>query len=141
MGGSVTRILLLDRRAEAQEWFKARFLTDHLDWTTEPDVAIHWLAETGTVYDFFFTVQDLGHEPQRPGEVGRKVTLWLCAHPEVQRQMRTVIHTGNDVSGPKMERELRAAGRRAKWVPWSRLRDTFDLVLELVEDTGPIVTP
>ncbi len=132
------RILLLDRRAESQEWFRGRFLGDRLDWTSEPDTAIEWLR-TQPAYDFFFVAQDLGHEPARPGQVGRKATLWLCEHRDAQKGLRTIIHTENPVSGPKMQAELRAVGRPAKWLPWYKLKDAFDVVLEMVEDTGGLV--
>lgn len=91
------------------------------DLTPDPDQAIGWLQER--VYSDLWLNHDLGHEPAHPGQVGRKVSLWLCSHPEVQPWLVTRIHSMNPVSAPKIERELCAAGRPATWVPLRQIVD------------------
>ena len=79
------------------------------DHTGDPEEAIRWLEQRA--YTDLWLNHDLGCEPLN----GRTVSLWLCAHPLAQPWLRTRVHSANEVSAPKIVRELTAAGRPAVW--------------------------
>lgn len=68
-------------------------------------------------YELIFLDHDLGTEPA----VGRDVARWLIEHPDRSPRALIICHSVNAVSGPKIERELIAAGREAKWIPFPLL--------------------
>jgi hypothetical protein len=86
-----------------------------VDLTPDPEQAIGWLRER--VYSDLWLNHDLGCEPKN----GRDVSTWLIAHPLVQPWLTTRVHSMNPVSGPKIVRELVAAGRPAFLVTTEQL--------------------
>lgn len=108
------RILLV----EADQWrhdFLQAIADANVDATADPAEAIAWLQER--TYSDLWLNHDLGCEPKN----GRDVSTWLIAHPLVQPWLATRVHSMNEVSAPKIVRELRAAGRPAHWVPLADL--------------------
>jgi hypothetical protein len=112
------RILLV----EADQWrhdFLQCIADADVDATRDPDEAIAWLQDR--VYSDLWLNHDLGCEPKN----GRDISTWLIAHPLVQPWLRTRVHSMNEVSAPKIVRELTAAGRPAVWVPLAQLAEQF----------------
>lgn len=107
--------LVVEDKPARRLWFR-RTIKGPLDLTADVDQAITWLGE-GRPYTALWLDHDLGTEPR----AGREVALWLIAHPDVLPDLQTWVHSHNRVSGPKIERELRAAGRPATWVPFNAL--------------------
>jgi CheY-like chemotaxis protein len=119
------RVLLLDDDERRHDWFARRFAGDQLDIAVEPNTAIALLAANS--YDAIFLDHDLLPEHYRTNEptdeehTGYAVAAWLAARPEVQPSTTIIVHTRNANGALKMVRKLRAAGRRAEYVPWTRL--------------------
>ena len=109
-------ILVVEDDPKRIEWFRAQYKTAHeLVFTSDPDEAIRLLQREEDDWDVLFLDHDLGKEPK----AGRDVTLWLCAQPrKVQSDLYTLVHSVNVVSGPKIEREMAAAGRPCRWLPF-----------------------
>lgn len=110
------RVILLEDDGERLVWFGEWAWHRRISlWTTAcPKVAISWLLTRSGV-DALFLDQDLGQE----NAVGRDVSTWLIQHPEAQPALRIYVHSMNVVSAEKMERELRAAGRRVSRIPYT----------------------
>ena len=119
------RVLLLDDDERRHEWFARRFAGDQLDIAVEPSAAIELLA--ANPYDAIFLDHDLLPEHYRTPEptdeerTGYAVAAWLAARPDVQPASTIIVHTRNANGALKMVRKMRAAGRRAEYVPWTRL--------------------
>ena len=110
--------LVLDDSLMRWEWFQGqlrqgRFGSLTLAMTV-PEALRH-LSEHH--YTLIFLDQDLGTEPA----VGRDVAHWLIDHPDRSPQATIICQSVNVISGPKIERELQAAGREAKWIPFTLL--------------------
>jgi CheY-like chemotaxis protein len=122
---AVLRVLLLDDDERRHEWFAQRFAGDQLDIASEPNTAIALLV--AKPYDAIFLDHDLLPEHYRTPEptdeerTGYAVAAWLAARPEVQPASTIIVHTRNANGALKMVRKMRAAGRRAEYVPWTRL--------------------
>ena len=119
------RVLLLDDDERRHDWFAARFAGDRLDIAIEPHAAIALLdAHT---YDAIFLDHDLLPEhyrttnPDDDERTGYAVAAWLAARPTVQPSTTIIVHTRNANGALKMVQTMRAAGRRAEYVPWTRL--------------------
>jgi CheY-like chemotaxis protein len=108
-------ILVVEDSEDRIAWFKQQYRdANELIFTDDPDEAIRLLSREKE-WDVLFLDQDLGKEPKS----GRNVTLWLCAQPrEVQQDLYVLVHSVNVVSGPKIEREMQAAGRPCRWLPF-----------------------
>ena len=119
------RVLLLDDDDRRHEWFARRFAGDQLDIAVEPRAAIQLL--TVHPYDAIFLDHDLLPEHYRTTDTrdeertGYAVAAWLAARPDVQPSTTIIVHTRNANGALKMVRKMRAAGRRAEYVPWTRL--------------------
>lgn len=108
------RILLV----EADQWrhdFLQAIADADVDATADPAEAIALLQQR--TYSDLWLNHDLGREPQN----GRDVSTWLIAHPLVQPWLTTRVHSMNPVSGPKIVRELLAAGRPASLITTAAL--------------------
>ena len=118
-------VLLLDDDERRHSWFAQRFAGDQLDIAVEPAAAIALLA--ANPYDAIFLDHDLLPEHYRTSEptdeerTGYAVAAWLAARPDVQPATTIIVHTRNANGALKMVRKMRAAGRRAEYVPWPRL--------------------
>ena len=108
------RVLVLENDPARLPWFERTY--GQVVWVQTVPQAIAALEDA--LYDYLYLDHDLDTEPA----VGRDVAAWLIRHPHVQPGVRTICHSVNTVSGPKIARELTAAGRPAVWVPY------FDLV-------------
>jgi CheY-like chemotaxis protein len=119
------RVLLLDDDERRHEWFAERFAGDQLDIAVEPNTAIELLA--ASPYDAIFLDHDLLPEHYRTTDArdeertGYAVAAWLAARPDVQPATTIIVHTRNANGALKMVQTMRAAGRRAEYVPWTRL--------------------
>jgi CheY-like chemotaxis protein len=119
------RVFLLDDDERRHEWFAQRFAGDQLDIAVEPLRAIALLG--AHAYDAIFLDHDLLPEhyrttdPHDDERTGYAVALWLAAHPEVQPSTTIIVHTRNANGALRMVRQMRAASRRAEYVPWTRL--------------------
>lgn len=109
------RILLVEDFPAHIDWFRQHFVGHDLTITDEPLRAVALLERQ--VFDRLYLDHDLGKEPR----AGRDVATWLVQHPHVLPFLEIVTHTTNHVSGPKIKRELRAAGRPVKWRPFPEL--------------------
>ena len=107
------RRLVLDDDPIRHDWFAVRFPGIVASRTVSE--ALQWLG-TGD-WDELYLDHDLGTEPA----VGRDVAKWLIERPTVMPELRIIVHSVNIVSGPKIERELRAAGRWAGGIPFDVL--------------------
>ena len=107
-------ILVLDDEQYRHDWFDQNVhpAPEHV-YTVGTAIS----ALTTTAYDVIYLDHDLGTEPL----VGRDVARYLADHPECCRGASVIVHSVNGVSGPKIVRELRAAGRPASWVPFHGL--------------------
>ena len=121
------RVLLLDDDERRHDWFAERFDGDQLDIAVEPATAIELLA--ANAYDAIFLDHDLLPEHYRTTNsrdeerTGYAVAAWLAARPEVQPSTTIIVHTRNANGALKMVSKMREAGRRAEYVPWTRLPD------------------
>mgnify|MGYP001593593680 CR=1 FL=1 len=108
-------ILVVEDSEERKVWFREQYKdADELVFTDDPDEAIRLLSREKE-WDVLFLDHDLGREPKS----GRNVTLWLCEQPRAhQKDVYTLVHSVNVVSGPKIEREMLAAGRPCRWLPF-----------------------
>ncbi len=107
------RVLVLENDPARLPWFEQTY--GRVVWVkTVPD-AIRALQDG--LFDYLYLDHDLDTEPA----VGRDVATWLIKHPHVLPALRTVSHSVNQVSGPKIARELEAAGRSACWIPYDDL--------------------
>ena len=119
------RVLLLDDDERRHDWFAERFDGDQLDIAVEPATAIELLA--ANAYDAIFLDHDLLPEHYRTTNsrdeerTGYAVAAWLAARPEVQPSTTIIVHTRNANGALKMVSKMREAGRRAEYVPWTRL--------------------
>ncbi|HEX8072211.1 MAG TPA: cyclic-phosphate processing receiver domain-containing protein [Pyrinomonadaceae bacterium] len=119
------RVFLLDDDTRRHDWFARRFAGDRLDIAVAPAEAIELLSANH--YDALFLDHDLLPEHYRTAEptdeerTGYAVAAWLAARPEVQSGATVIVHTRNAGGALKMVNHLRAAGRRAEYVPWTRL--------------------
>ena len=119
------RVLLLDDDERRHDWFAERFDGDQLDIAVEPAEAIELLA--ANAYDAIFLDHDLLPEHYRTTNsrdeerTGYAVAAWLAARPEVQPSTTIIVHTRNANGALKMVSKMREAGRRAEYVPWTRL--------------------
>jgi CheY-like chemotaxis protein len=119
------RVLLLDDDERRHDWFVRRFADDQLDIAVEPSAAIELLA--ANPYDAIFLDHDLlpehyrAPEPTDEERTGYAVAAWLAARPDVQPATTIIVHTRNASGALKMVRAMRDAGRRAEYVPWTRL--------------------
>ena len=119
------RVLVLDDDERRHEWFAARFAGDQLDIAVAPDNAIALLGAHD--YDAIFLDHDLLPEHYRTTDArddertGYAVAAWLAARPDVQQATTIIVHTRNANGALKMVQTMRAAGRRAEYVPWPRL--------------------
>ena len=119
------RVFLLDDDERRHEWFAQRFAGDQLDIAVEPQRAIALLG--AHAYDAIFLDHDLLPEHYRTTDshddehTGYAVALWLAARPEVQPSTTIIVHTRNANGALRMVRQMRDAGRRAEYVPWTRL--------------------
>lgn len=115
------RSLVVEDEIHRQNWFRYH-LPRPYDVTHDVDEAIGWLLEHD--YVTLWLDHDLG-EGRRPG---RTVSDWLIAHPTVQPGLLVRVHSVNQVSGPKIVRELVNAGRPAKLVMFTDLADRPELL-------------
>lgn len=119
------RVFLLDDDTNRHEWFARRFAHDQLDIAIAPPAAIALLSAHS--YDAIFLDHDLlpahyhTREPADEEATGYAVAAWLAARPDVQAATTIIVHTRNDKGALKMVQKMRAAGRRAEYVPWTRL--------------------
>jgi len=119
------RVLLLDDDELRHEWFARRFANDQLDIAIEPNAAIELLCTHA--YDAIFLDHDLLPEHYRTIEptdeerTGYAVAVWLAARTNVQSAATIIVHTRNADGALKMVQTMRAAGRRAEYVPWTQL--------------------
>lgn len=119
------RVFLLDDDEARHQWFAQRFCHDALDIAVEPQRAIELLG--AQPYDAIFLDHDLlpehyrAVEPNDEERTGYAVAAWLAARPEVQTAATIIVHTRNAGGALKMVQRMRAAGRRAEYVPWPRL--------------------
>lgn len=111
-------ILVVEDSEVRRAWFRERYKdANELVFTDDPDEAIE-LLKREKEWDILFLDHDLGKEPK----AGRNVSLWLCAQPrEHQKDLYVLVHSVNVVSGPKIEREVMAAGRPCRWLPFTIL--------------------
>lgn len=110
-------VLVLDDSDERHAWFQANFPNVHSVHTVPEALQA---LEMGS-YGLLCLDQDLGTEPA----VGRDVAQWLIQHPEYNPYLTVIVQSVNVVSGPKIAKELMDAGRRAWWIPFSRLPDVL----------------
>jgi CheY-like chemotaxis protein len=119
------RVLLLDDDELRHEWFARRFADDELDIAVEADAAIKLLG--AHAYDAIFLDHDLLPEHYRTIEptdeerTGYAVAAWLATRTDVQPAATIIVHTRNADGALKMVQTMRAAGRRAEYVPWPQL--------------------
>lgn len=119
------RILLLDDDPKRHDWFAQRFVGDRLDIAIAPVAAIELL--TAHNYDAIFLDHDLLPEHYHTRDLldeentGYAVAAWLAARSDVQAATTIIVHTRNAQGALKMVQKMRAAGRRAEYVPWTRL--------------------
>jgi len=119
------RVLLLDDDERRHDWFAARFAGDQLDIAVAPADAIALLGTHD--YDAIFLDHDLLPEHYRTTDArddertGYAVAAWLAARPDVQPATTIIVHTRNANGALRMVQAMRAAGRRAEYVPWPRL--------------------
>ncbi len=119
------RVFLLDDDSRRHDWFSQRFAADQLDIAVAPPAAIALLSANS--YDAIFLDHDLlpehyhTREPVDEESTGYAVAAWLAARPDVQAATTIIVHTRNDKGALKMVQTMRAAGRRAEYVPWTRL--------------------
>ena len=109
-------ILVLDDDPVRHDWFTRSFEDVVHVWTVPEMIA---QLELGDEVRVIFLDHDLGTEPA----VGRDVARWLIAHPERHPKASIIVHSVNVVSGPKISRELRDAGRVALWRPFPELQE------------------
>lgn len=107
------RVLVVEDDPARLAWFHAWHPT--MDAVDAPARAIALLQLGG--YDRLYLDQDLG----RGDAVGRDVSTWLAAHPEIAPALRIIVHSMNEGSAQKIERELRAAGRPVERIPFQWL--------------------
>lgn len=104
------KVLVLDDEPARHQWFRAQgWDSTHV---TRVQQAVDLLGGF-TQWDRLYLDHDLGHDPP-----GRHVAFWLIEHPEAQPSLCTVVHSVNEVSGPKIVREMRQAGRPCVWMPF-----------------------
>jgi hypothetical protein len=121
------RVFLLDDDEARHDWFARRFAGDELDIAVEPNAAIALLGSHA--YDAIFLDHDLLPEhynaaaPTDDERTGYAVAAWLAARTDVQPGATIIVHTRNADGALKMVQTMRAAGRRAEYVPWSRLAE------------------
>ena len=119
------RVFLLDDDEARHEWFERRFAGDELDIAVEPDAAIALLG--ARAYDAIFLDHDLlpeHYNAAAPADVertGYAVAAWLATRADAQPGATIIVHTRNADGALKMVQTMRAAGRRAEYVPWPRL--------------------
>jgi CheY-like chemotaxis protein len=108
------RILIVEDKQRRVDWFRKKYGPEgeghEIHVTDDPDRAIELLQHLHP-FDRLYLDHDLNREPK----VGRDVSTWLIAHPENNPDLEIITHTVNIVSGPKIERECRAAGRNCTW--------------------------
>lgn len=115
MATGLWNILVVEDDPKRIEWFKEQYKdADELVFTDDPDEAIRLLSREKE-----WDVLSLDHDLKKEPKSGRNVTLWLCAQPrEHQKDLYVLVHSVNVVSGPKIEREVTAAGRPCRWLPF-----------------------
>ena len=101
-----------------REWFRRHLRDEDLLVTKDVDEAIFWLGLSHHDFETLWLDHDLGTEPK----VGRDVATWLILHPTIQPNLHIYVHSVNVVSGPKIVRELKEAGRPATLIPFTRLK-------------------
>src|SRR6185503_6142671 len=108
------RTLVVEDEPYRRDWFLFN-LAQPRDITARADEAIAWLQER--TYSFLCLDHDVG----AGSPTGRTVSDWLIAHPQIQPALLIRVHSVNQISGPKIVRELVAAGRPAKLVSFDIL--------------------
>ncbi len=107
------RVLVVEDDPARLAWFRAWYPDLHA--VDDPEWAIALLQLGG--YDRLYLDQDLG----RGDAVGRDVSTWLAAHPETAPALQIIVHSMNEVSAQKIERDLRAGGRPVERIPFQWL--------------------
>lgn len=105
-------VLLVEDDPLRVAWFRAAARDCQIDHVRTVPEAITLLESE--FFDQLWLDHDLNTEPA----AGRDVATWLVAHPDCLPQLRIYTHTVNTVSGPKIVRDLEAAGRFARWMPY-----------------------
>ena len=122
---SPIRVFLLDDDTSRHSWFARRFPGDHLDVAVDVPAARALLD--ANYYDAVFLDHDLlpehyklqsGRDDERTGYA---IASWLAATPRLQPAATIIVHTRNPDGAMRMVELMRAAGRRAEYVPFPLL--------------------
>ncbi|MDQ3686677.1 MAG: hypothetical protein M3430_13920 [Acidobacteriota bacterium] len=118
------RVFLLDDDTLRHQWFASQFDNDHIDIAVAPAQAIGLLSVNS--YDVIFLDHDLlpehYHSDERDDErTGFAVAVWLASNPTRQSASSIVVHTRNAEGAMRMVEELRNAGRRVDYIPFTVL--------------------